>query len=446
VSLDIAQDTTNWNDKQWKKTVRSMVGVDIYTREPWLKDTIDGFEKENASLIRKLADETREDIESIVSRGFRQGKSAATLKKEILNGTDLEPGRFRKTKTRAKLIARDQVNKLNGQLTEMRQTELGITQYIWRTSVDERVRENHKVMEGKTCRWDNSAVYKSGGKWISRSSIGGVELHPGQDYQCRCYAEADFSTLLGEEMAPVPEPDVTPVAPPPPPPPPVVKKVVPVPVVKKTAPTPMAEDWQAFSPDLAKMETTMRAVSEPEYGGAINSKTGKQLFYKQGDQLSIKLTDAESKLMRGQVFTHTHPNGSSFSFADIAAAGSHYLKEMRVVGIQARDNGERFLYRLKTGMQTNQIYTFTKDTTFLSPHTRFALSGPVKSETITAGTTVTRAEYYEYQINHEWVTKYRATIAPGKRSVEDAFILLTHDVISELASKFKFAYKRELIK
>ena len=199
VSLDIAQDTTNWNDKQWKKTVRSMVGVDIYTREPWLNDTVDAFAKENASLIRKLADETREDIEGIVSRGFRQGKSAATLKKEILNGTDLEPGRFRKTRTRAKLIARDQVNKLNGQLTEMRQTELGITQYIWRTSVDERVRESHKVMEGKTCRWDNSAVYKSGGKWISRSSIGGVELHPGQDYQCRCYAEADFSTLLGEE-------------------------------------------------------------------------------------------------------------------------------------------------------------------------------------------------------------------------------------------------------
>lgn len=198
VSFDIAQDVVGWNDKQWKKTVRSMVGVDIYTREPWLNDTIDSFTKENASLIRKLTDETREDIEAIVSRGFRQGKSAATLKKEILNGTDLDPGRFRKTKTRAKLIARDQVNKLNGQLTEMRQTELGITQYIWRTSIDERVRESHKVMEGKTCRWDNAAVYKSGAKWISRAAIGGVELHPGQDYQCRCYAEADFSTLLGE--------------------------------------------------------------------------------------------------------------------------------------------------------------------------------------------------------------------------------------------------------
>ena len=50
---------------------------------------------------------------------------------------------------------------------------LGITQYIWRTSRDERVRESHLVLEGKTFSWD------------SPPDVG----HPGQDINCRCTAE-----------------------------------------------------------------------------------------------------------------------------------------------------------------------------------------------------------------------------------------------------------------
>jgi SPP1 gp7 family putative phage head morphogenesis protein len=201
VSLDIAGQVSIWNQRQWRRTVRAMIGIEVYTREPKLNNAIEGFGSENVALIRKLSDETRGDIEGIVTRGFRTGTRVETIRKQVLEGTDLQPGRFRKTRTRAELIARDQVNKLNGQMTEMRQEELGIEQYFWRTSQDERVRKTHEAMNGKLCRWDDPTVYKNSTtdrQWKSRASIGGVPLPPGEDYQCRCYAEADMSSLLEE--------------------------------------------------------------------------------------------------------------------------------------------------------------------------------------------------------------------------------------------------------
>ena len=93
--------------------------------------------------------------------------------------------------SRAKLIARDQVAKLNGELTKERQTDLGVTGYIWRTVGDERVRDEHADNDGQFFTWD------------SPPSTGA----PGEDIQCRCWAEpvlpelAAFEASLLEEAA-----------------------------------------------------------------------------------------------------------------------------------------------------------------------------------------------------------------------------------------------------
>ena len=173
------------------------MGIPLFQTEPWLDDTIKGFTKENIDLITNLRDSTVKDVDTIINRGVKQGLRKETIRKQILEGTDLKPGRFRKTRTRAQLIARDQIDKLNGQLTKNRQTGVGISRYIWRTLIDEKVRTSHRAMEGMLCRWDDATVYSvdNGKTWLQRSSIGGVEQHPGQDYQCRCYGEADFRTL-----------------------------------------------------------------------------------------------------------------------------------------------------------------------------------------------------------------------------------------------------------
>ena len=193
--FDIGKRTSDYNESQWKQITKAVLGVDVYTPERFLKSHISSFIKENSTLITKLKEETFNDVSRILTSGVRNGDRVEQLKKDILSDSDLEPGRFRKTETRAELIARDQVGKLNGELTLNRQTALGIEKYIWRTVKDERVRgdpsglypdakPSHFDREGKVYSWDSSP---DGG-------------HPGEAIQCRCFAEPVFDDeQFGEE-------------------------------------------------------------------------------------------------------------------------------------------------------------------------------------------------------------------------------------------------------
>lgn len=198
LTRDIAEKTSQYNLKQWQKVVKSVFTIPLFVNEPWLSDQLKSFSSQNVQLITKLSQDTYTDIQRIIEDGFQRGKRVSTIRGEIL-GTKIKKGRFKKTRTRAILISRDQVNKLNGQLTQLRQGEIGIDYYTWRTSIDERVRISHKAMEGKICRWDDATLYKnslSDAHWLRRGSIGGVTQHPGQDYQCRCWPEPIFSTII----------------------------------------------------------------------------------------------------------------------------------------------------------------------------------------------------------------------------------------------------------
>lgn len=186
-ALDIGQKTSKWNSAQWQKTLRTVLGATTAFYEPWLQNMLNSFADNNVQLIKTLSSDTFQDIRNMALQGINNGLRHEAIRDEIMN-------KFDATKNRAKLIARDQVSKLNGQLTKTRQENLGIERYIWRGVNDERERKNHRKMNNRVCRWDNPTVVKSSSsdKWIQRSSIGGVELHPGQDYQCRCWSEAIF--------------------------------------------------------------------------------------------------------------------------------------------------------------------------------------------------------------------------------------------------------------
>lgn len=70
-------------------------------------------------------------------------------------------------------LSRDQTNKLIGQFNGARQQQIGIAEYVWQTSEDERVRPTHVIKNGQTFRWDSPPPDTG---------------HPGQDIQCRCVA------------------------------------------------------------------------------------------------------------------------------------------------------------------------------------------------------------------------------------------------------------------
>lgn len=60
-----------------------------------------------------------------------------------------------------------------GLINQLRQEDLGIEQYIWRSQDDAKVRDSHAGYDDQVFRWDDPPV-------------GG---HPGEAHNCRCYAE-----------------------------------------------------------------------------------------------------------------------------------------------------------------------------------------------------------------------------------------------------------------
>lgn len=176
LAKSIGNEVDLWNNKEWQKQLRSAFGVDIFKAEPFNKATINSFVHENVSLITKMERDSVESINETVQRGLRQGQSVVNIRKDIEK-------RINVSRSRAKLIARDQTAKLNGQLSELRQTNLGVDKYDWLTSQDERVRTTHDQHKGKTFSWDSPPATTG---------------HPGQDYQCRCQAIPNFTSVFEE--------------------------------------------------------------------------------------------------------------------------------------------------------------------------------------------------------------------------------------------------------
>ena len=167
----VGGEIAKFNKKQFEKTTNSIFGIDIFVDEPWLSDQLKLFSSQNSQLIKSLPEQELERVAGDIERGLQQGSRFTDIAKEIQKSYGI-------THRRAKLIARDQTTKLNASLTKLRQQEVGIEEYIWQTSDDERVRPTHKANDGKIFRWDSPP--KTTG-------------HPGHDVNCRCVARPVFN-------------------------------------------------------------------------------------------------------------------------------------------------------------------------------------------------------------------------------------------------------------
>jgi SPP1 gp7 family putative phage head morphogenesis protein len=177
IAVDIGQKTSEWNDKQWQKTIRAVTGTNTLQYEPWLNTQLKSFQSENMALIKSIKDQSMSQLHGDIQRGLKGGLRHEEIAEGILERYDV-------TESRASLIARDQVSKLNGQLTELRQLDIGIDEYRWNTSMDERVRPSHAEHEGKIFKWSEPPEETG---------------HPGEDYQCRCWAEPIMDKFYGQE-------------------------------------------------------------------------------------------------------------------------------------------------------------------------------------------------------------------------------------------------------
>ena len=137
---------------------------------------------ENVRLIKTIPEKMLTKVEEIVNTAVRTGVTHIELSKRLVES-------FGIAKKRAIIIARDQINKLHGNLTRVRNLELGITEYKWSTSKDERVRHSHEVLDNKICSWLDFNIYKNNindKKQLQRLSINATLSNPSQDILCRC--------------------------------------------------------------------------------------------------------------------------------------------------------------------------------------------------------------------------------------------------------------------
>lgn len=123
--------------------------------------------------IKKFSADTIRELREAVEVNALQGYRFDSLIKRVQNRYDV-------SKSKAEFLARTETSRYVSLHRKTRFEEAGITQYIWRTAGDARVREDHKKLNGQTFSYKNPPI-------IDEST--GERGNPGMTYNCRCVDE-----------------------------------------------------------------------------------------------------------------------------------------------------------------------------------------------------------------------------------------------------------------
>jgi uncharacterized protein with gpF-like domain len=155
--------------------------IDPPAMDEFIKESI----AENVRLIKTIPNIYFNDVSSALYKHF----SGAPLPEGI---TERLSAIGSITKNRAAFIARDQVSKLNGQLTRYRHESVGIYKYNWRNSQDQRVVGNPTGLYPKPTKGHGDHWSREGKLYYYNNPP--ADGNPGYAYNCRCYAEGVLDT------------------------------------------------------------------------------------------------------------------------------------------------------------------------------------------------------------------------------------------------------------
>lgn len=145
----------------------------------------------NVGLIKNLGDDYGSYAYNRVARIISENTFDLQIQQAQIKELLSERGDVgRRLHNRAKLITRDQNNKILGDLTEARHKAVGGKEYKWSTSADERVRSNHGSLDGSIQLWTTPPT--GGG------TLPGETGHPGSGIQCRCVSNLVFDNFENE--------------------------------------------------------------------------------------------------------------------------------------------------------------------------------------------------------------------------------------------------------
>lgn len=168
IGADVSDLTRRSIERQWKR----VLGIDLATSDAGIARFLPMMASTNAKLIQSIPERALPTLTNGIMQRFQQGVRV----EEIAAYIDERFGDV--MEGNAATIARTEVNKLHGQLSQYQQTEVGVTRYTWASARDERVRPRHRDLDGQVFTWDpedEPAIGEDGGPII-----------PGQEINCRC--------------------------------------------------------------------------------------------------------------------------------------------------------------------------------------------------------------------------------------------------------------------
>ncbi len=174
--------TATFQRIQLAKQTKAAFGADIFTGDKGMRTRLSNFASENVSLIKGITEDgIAPRVEKLVTRALTSATPHAKLAEQLED-------EFGYGEKRAKLIARDQIGKLYGQIDASRQKDLGVTRFIWRATPDDRTRDSHREFDGNVYSYDDPPVDPD----LDEAVL------PGEAILCRCTAEPVLDDLLGD--------------------------------------------------------------------------------------------------------------------------------------------------------------------------------------------------------------------------------------------------------
>ena len=163
------------------QTFRAALGVDIrpLLLDPFLSGWMHQRIAENVALIVTIPERAHEGLRKRIIEAFQEAPFDQQALRKLVRDE------FKSSGYNLRRIVRDQTNKLIGELTQIRQQQLGVSQYSWLTAQDERVRPTHVSKSGLIFRWDAPPPDTG---------------HPGHDIQCRCLARPVLTSAERERL------------------------------------------------------------------------------------------------------------------------------------------------------------------------------------------------------------------------------------------------------
>lgn len=134
-----------------------------------LKANTNALIQETLEWVNRNVDETLADFSANSLRLMAEGNKFD----EVVKGFNQVAS---KRQSSAKFVARQQLSTFNSLTGKVRAQNLGITEAVWVTARDERVRPCHQVRDGKTFKLDEGLY----------SSCDNKSILTGLEYNCRC--------------------------------------------------------------------------------------------------------------------------------------------------------------------------------------------------------------------------------------------------------------------